>query len=386
MPENVGVIFTAPRPSDLTFDPEPERSEIEARLGRKVILVTDPSLDELAVVAQTTKGSIVHIAGVGDPSGSEGPATVWFEADDGSKRPETGTTISEKLQQAAPYCLVLSVANSSDLIGDITACPTIGVGPEHSDLAGERLAARFYEVIARRAGSGSNLEQVVIEAREASGGAAGQFTLASAADRIGRLAARGGDIRDRLSSEGTWLVIGRRRDVFVAQAPTIGTSDFTVIAWMRRRATQIQHGYFADTRASDSSPGWVMGGYKNGLLFQINSGNSHINYWSAKKEHGEYVLAGTVIFDGEWHLVAASLDRDGHCELSIDGRREHGGDSHFPDVDLSGSSLLIGTAGDHKDDPSHHFNGELADLAVIQRTVSIAELAELYRVGPSGGR
>jgi Concanavalin A-like lectin/glucanases superfamily len=394
---DITIVWAAPQPrNSRRIDVDTEFSALATaidgfgqhegpRLKRQIAVVSvpTPTLDEVArVAADADSSTIVHLATTTRPASSDGPMAVVFEAADGTATPATAEDLRRALGERTS-CVVLSSDSSIEMVGELGRhVNAIGMASGHTDSTAAAFAAAFY----RRLATGDSYERSVAWASTQTSPMDPETkseSVLAPTTVVARLRGGRSTLRERLAQQGTWLVFGERRGINVLQPPRIGLADFTVLAWIRRPALSNSYGYFADTRGSNrpepASRGWVFGGYSGRLLFQINGGD--VMAPDEAKNHRNYYLpmdsSSRPIFDGAWHLVAASVARGGDIVLSIDGHCEWRVPVLFSGVDVSGSRLLTGTALDHLDNAKHHFNGDLAELAVINRVVSLAELAEL---------
>lgn len=168
---------------------------------------------------------------------------------------------------------------------------------------------------------------------------------------------------------------------FTGDAPTIGTGDFTVLAWVR--TTNAVDGIYLDTRADFHAPGWYTGLKDGRPMMQLRGGGDD-NFFYAPNNYGTYSIA-----NGNWNFVAWVVDRDDRVTLYLDGDESTWfSPTQFPGADLTGGPLTLGGENSGDDAPvqkgKEPYQGDLDELMVVARALGPAEITTIYDAGTLG--
>ncbi len=173
---------------------------------------------------------------------------------------------------------------------------------------------------------------------------------------------------------------GKDAYVLVKDNPTLdmGEGDITIDAWVR---TSYDGTYNIIVDKRDNTPiGYSMLLYKGHLMFQLADPiNGWVNYYNASSDK---------LNDGEWHLVAVTIDRDDAegGRLYVDGSLVH----TFNPTSRSGSldndgDLFIGRH--HANSTFNlemYYDGNIDEVELFKRALSADEIAGLYKAGRHG--
>jgi hypothetical protein len=169
-------------------------------------------------------------------------------------------------------------------------------------------------------------------------------------------------------------------------ALALGTGDLSIDLWVRADPGSMGIGSLLDKRTQGSGTQGFALFLQNGVLhFQLADGaGSNFCSTSSSSSCTNY-SSGVHIADGEWHLVAVTLDRN-----VVDGGRwyvdgvEVG--QRFNPTFRTGS--LTTTAplriGVHAFFNGAFFTGGLDEIEIFRRVLSPQEIDDLYRAGPAG--
>ncbi|MEM9213209.1 MAG: Calx-beta domain-containing protein [Cyanobacteria bacterium P01_F01_bin.150] len=154
----------------------------------------------------------------------------------------------------------------------------------------------------------------------------------------------------------------------------IGTSDFSISAWVR--FTDDGPGTIVDDRTQVSGPlqGYVLYHDRGRIGFQLSDGTGNrVNY-----------LGSTLVIDGEWHQVTVSVDRDDISggTVYIDGLI----DGNFDPTGVKGSisnnrNLRFGRRSNNP--APEYFDGSLDEVQLFKTALTTGEAITLYSNTPS---
>ena len=142
-----------------------------------------------------------------------------------------------------------------------------------------------------------------------------------------------------------------------------GTQDFSVVAWVKRNAWGAV-GTVVDKRDADAD-GWV--------LFFI--GTEEIAF----SVDGVDIVGATAVLDGDWHHVAAVIDRSGNGQMYLDGATDGAAVAVGGEVMATTTAPRIGA--DSFAPFANKFNGDIQMVAAWDRILSAGEIAQLAGVG-----
>lgn len=150
--------------------------------------------------------------------------------------------------------------------------------------------------------------------------------------------------------------------------PEFGTSDFTVLAWIRTVS-----GGVILSRSSPTGP-WAC----NGKTFYVHDGRLGYDVGCIGP-----VAASTRVNDGKWHQVAlAHSDAERVTEFYVDGKLD-GRASQSGNADLPEDLVRIGAIAPNFWAPQNGFNGDLDEVRVFNRKLSAEEITA-YSENPTG--
>jgi len=181
---------------------------------------------------------------------------------------------------------------------------------------------------------------------------------------------------------GSYAFNGSSQYVEVMDSPVfaIGTGDFSIDAWVKTDATGIRP--ILDKRAGVATQGfgfYLNDGYP---ALQLAVGGVVADYVLDAKNAGQ----GAFVGDGQWHLVAVTVDRgdpDGVL-FYVDGNVVG---SPFDPTGQSGSldnGAPLWVARSHPHPTSRYFLGALDELEMIQHKLSADKIAAIHAAGAAG--
>ena len=146
--------------------------------------------------------------------------------------------------------------------------------------------------------------------------------------------------------------------------------DFTMGSWIKAKPSQLAAFLSIIGRRN-------LGATNNGYVFFLWADGrlgAHLNYGSSNKN---YKSTSPDLRDDKWHHVAVTGDRNGYLTFYVDGAHKgRVGISGIRNID-SLSDLFIGW------EPvlaaSTYFNGVIDDIRIYNRTLSKAEIKQLYK-------
>ena len=141
-----------------------------------------------------------------------------------------------------------------------------------------------------------------------------------------------------------------------------GAQDFSVVAWVKRNAWGAV-GTIVDKRDADAD-GWV--------LFFI--GTEEIAF----SVDGVDIVGATAVLDGDWHHVAAVIDRSGNGQLYLDGVADGVPVAIGGEVMATTTAPVIGA--DSFAPFANKFNGDVQMVAAWDRILSAGEVRQLAGV------
>jgi concanavalin A-like lectin/glucanase superfamily protein len=206
---------------------------------------------------------------------------------------------------------------------------------------------------------------------EGSGSTANDLASGNTATRINGPGSVTGKVASALRFDGV--------DDYVEAPSTsfnnVGTGDFSIGAWIRTSSTGIL--MIADKRREGLSVlGYGFYLYGTGQLsFQLANGSS----WSG------YSASTASLADGQWHLVAVTVDRDNPSGVTfwVDGVSV----GSFSATGMATSSLDNAAPfriGSRSSSVSGIFNGDIDEVGLFNRVLTAAEISQLYQAGIAG--
>ncbi|MFO0983328.1 MAG: LamG-like jellyroll fold domain-containing protein [Planctomycetota bacterium] len=151
----------------------------------------------------------------------------------------------------------------------------------------------------------------------------------------------------------------------------IGTSDFSLEAWVRPTGSPFGIQSILDKRDATKGYHWFLFGGRPGL--QIAFGGTFINW----------IAPGAVPFD-YWHHVAVTVSRASASggQLYINGKSVWTFDPRPMNVDISNSVNLL--LGGHRDQAMNRFLGDIDEVTLYHSALSAAEVNAVFLAGAGG--
>ncbi|MEM1180041.1 MAG: LamG-like jellyroll fold domain-containing protein [Acidobacteriota bacterium] len=165
------------------------------------------------------------------------------------------------------------------------------------------------------------------------------------------------------------------------QHADVGTGDFTILAWVR---TTQQSGTVVSKRdrVAGRYRGYLLQFFGGRPLLQLADPSAPGVGWS------NFQMAGPDrIDDGQWHLVAATVDRSSAtgARLSIDAGPQQTFDPTSRSGDLSNlAGLRIGRGNGDANGNDYGLTGDLDEVQIYKRALGQAEIQAIWNAGPSG--
>lgn len=154
----------------------------------------------------------------------------------------------------------------------------------------------------------------------------------------------------------------------------LSPSDFTISIWFRNEGV-----------LSSQQSGTILSQYdwfdgeRNLWIRTDEFGNLNVTIWYGLNSSESMSLTTYVGANNGWHNLILAFDVDNNCSLYID--EELRDENIFPNaMQLSNLPLKIGNEDEIGPSPgnNHHFNGQIDDLMIFNRTLNCSELSELY--------
>ncbi len=157
-------------------------------------------------------------------------------------------------------------------------------------------------------------------------------------------------------------------------ALNFGSGDFSVDAWIKT----------SDSDATIVAKRESLAGKYVGYWFMVNSGRLLLQIGDTTNGHFDYHNSlGPRVDDGQWHLVAVTVDRDNSTggRMYIDGSLVYTFNPTNRSGDTSNSARLeIGRI-----TPGHnYFNGAIDEVELFNRALDAGEVSDLWNAGANG--
>ncbi|MEO1086625.1 MAG: LamG domain-containing protein, partial [Acidobacteriota bacterium] len=165
------------------------------------------------------------------------------------------------------------------------------------------------------------------------------------------------------------------------QHADVGTGDFTILAWVR---TTDPSGTLVSKRdrVAGRYRGYLLQFFSGRPLLQIADPGAPGSSWA------NFHFAGPArIDDGQWHLVAAAVDRSSPTgvRISIDGGPPQLFNPTSKSGDLSNlAGLRIGRGNGDAGGNDYVLTGDLDEVQIYKRALSQAEITAIWNAGSSG--
>ena len=157
---------------------------------------------------------------------------------------------------------------------------------------------------------------------------------------------------------------GSNEFVLVGNSDTLnlGTSDFTIAAWIKRQATSTEHTIVSKT----ASGSWTSGGKE----FFINGSDGKLAFGNFGV--GQVFSTGAISNDGLWHYVAMTFANSSNTVSFYIDAVASGTNTLNPPADVGGHVVKIGghPAG-------HYFQGQLDEVRIFSRVLSPSEIQSI---------
>lgn len=148
------------------------------------------------------------------------------------------------------------------------------------------------------------------------------------------------------------------------------TSPFSISFWMKTSSTQ-SNNTIIDKRP-DGGAGYHVTLYNGYLLFQLNNGSSHYNFWSSSSPK---------LNDNKWHHVAITVQRNSTTGIRfyVDGTLVGTHNSQRVSGSISNSARLL--IGGHSTSGSYRFKGEIDEVAIYNTALSSTQVGLTHWIG-----
>ena len=153
-----------------------------------------------------------------------------------------------------------------------------------------------------------------------------------------------------------------------SDAMNVGEGDFTVAAWIHPR--QLKRAGIVGLGAHESKHGWYLETIGNKGAFQLETSGPD------NEPNGSVVSPAEVIRLDEWQHVAAVVTRTGETRLYVNGYPVAKGDIGPANLDNPEVDLHLGSVAE-----SQQFKGELDEVRIYTRALSVSELQALVEPG-----
>ena len=141
--------------------------------------------------------------------------------------------------------------------------------------------------------------------------------------------------------------------VEVSDNPSLDVNNLTIVAWIKTESSDA-NAHMIVTKFETSSP-------YSGYGFRVYEGK--LNFWSSA--HGSWVSGSGVVGDGQWHLVAVTVEGS-ECKFYIDGSPDATVTSAPPPA--NDVPLVIGARGDGL----RCFEGEIDEVRIYNYAIDVA--------------
>lgn len=169
---------------------------------------------------------------------------------------------------------------------------------------------------------------------------------------------------------------------FGTNAGNFGTNDFTVDFWMKTSSTRFQEAVIGKRPVCDGSSGWDIriGGPGVGV------GKLNLCLLESVASPNVSCIVGTnIVNDGVWHHIAAR--REGtNAALYVDGVLDAFGTSPGIVVMSNAAPLTAGTEACVPVDGTQFYTGQLDEIGIHNRAISVDEIRSLYLARSAGRR
>jgi Tc toxin complex TcA C-terminal TcB-binding domain/Concanavalin A-like lectin/glucanases superfamily/Salmonella virulence plasmid 28.1kDa A protein/Neuraminidase-like domain len=158
--------------------------------------------------------------------------------------------------------------------------------------------------------------------------------------------------------------------ILVPYTPQLNTPTFTIMAWVYLAAEVSSGDYqsIATSRVNDTQFGYTL------YLYGLSTGETQFQLWLGNGLEWSKLLLTTLPI-GEWMHVAVTYDGD-TARLYLNGVREISNSCSGYRVNNS-MDLIIG-GGNTPTSPMFYFNGNMADLAYYQTSLTAGHIADIY--------
>lgn len=159
-----------------------------------------------------------------------------------------------------------------------------------------------------------------------------------------------------------------------------GDNDFSISAWVNSSDTSTQMGIVGKGTNNHTQPGWNLvkrhGSPYNGLEFRLSTaavGNMGIT-------PSQNITSQ--IWDGQWHHVAVSLDRDGQGVIYLDGKSIASTTISAESSSVNNSqSVTFGTLNQDGNGNVNYYSGKIDDVQIFNYALTDAQVKTLHNGG-----
>ena len=157
-----------------------------------------------------------------------------------------------------------------------------------------------------------------------------------------------------------------------------GSTDRTITAWIKFNGSSVATGNSAVLGYGDSN------GSGKKWHIRLNTDSVDGQVGAIRTEiGGGYMVGSTVISDGEWHFVTSIFSGTNATDIEhyIDGKLEIPSGSQLQTVNtdvVSGDPVTIGS---RFGTSPRFFDGDIDDVRIYNRALSVTEICKLYELG-----
>ncbi|MEO5953198.1 MAG: LamG domain-containing protein, partial [Chloroflexia bacterium] len=157
--------------------------------------------------------------------------------------------------------------------------------------------------------------------------------------------------------------------------PNFGTGDFTIDAWINLTSTGAQ--ILVDKR-SVTPIGYMLFVAGGSLGIQIADGNG---------QPSMYIMSGSpLINDGQWHFVAAVVQRIGQNRVSLttDSTIQNFNNAPIGSLNNTNGLRIARSWANNLDPVEHYYNGVIDEVELFNRALSETDLGNIRSAGVNG--
>ncbi len=142
-----------------------------------------------------------------------------------------------------------------------------------------------------------------------------------------------------------------------------GAEPFTVSAWVKftNSASSLEIINWFGTTSNDNAH----------FLYRQGSGKLESEFTNGRGAN----IGNTTLSAGVWYHVAATYNTAQDNQVYVNGKADTASPTNWP-ISLSGNAHKIGT---YNSNPSFPFNGQIGEVRIWNRSLSFAEILDLYQ-------